>query len=71
MKFEIHAGSKVITIEAETQAEHLQVRALQHEMKEKGIQHGTWNDMHGRQGLTVFALSTAESTGAEFPGGNR
>jgi hypothetical protein len=66
MKFEIHEGSKVITLEAETQAEQLQVRALEHEMKEKGVQYGTWNDQHGRQGLTIFALSEKE-----FPGGGR
>lgn len=56
----------MISIEAETQAEKLQVTALQHEMKEKGIQHQTWDDMHGRQGLTIFALSEKE-----FPGGKR
>lgn len=66
MRFEIHKDSKVITLEAETQAEKLQVRAIEHELKEKGVKYGTWDDMHGRQGLTIFALAEAE-----FPGGQR
>lgn len=60
MKFEVLKDSKVISLQAETQAEVLQLRAVQHELKEKGVAHGTWSDMQGNSGLTLFCLSEEE-----------
>jgi hypothetical protein len=62
MRFEINKDSKTISFEAETQAEKLQVRALEHELKEKGLRFHTWDDMHGRNGLTMYGISEKESS---------